>query len=268
MSRRRWEHWVALAAVALTLLSTGYALRSERLRFVEQSYFLDGSARTLVSKIPHGAGETALEGFDEGAHAPIEQFLIYELLDEQIWGKVSLPDDVNDNNALGYMHTHSIPGPQFDPRYTYVLTRMAGVSTQRQVVARDGAIALERRSGSLDVLVDSGLSVAAAARDDPDGRAYVNPLGAGNVEFVVTGGSGEGPAYVGLRLVLPSPQPLAVTSATGVHVHQTGKVVEVCVQTIGRAPVRVATVKIPSVSGAQLVATAANATGCPASPNR
>jgi hypothetical protein len=264
-TRLRGFHWTALGVAAVFVFSAGYTVRAERTRFLNGAYVLDSSARTLVSKIPSGGGPVALEGFNEGAFAPVEMFLVYEMVDEHFWGQVSIPADYNDNGALTYATVYPFPGPTLRPSSRYVLTRIAGVAADRKTVTRVGAIALQRLSSPLDALLDYGVSVATLARDDPSGSAYINSTDDGTVGYVVSGGSGNGQVHVGLRFDLPVPHALSVTADAPVQVRQMGAAVDICVETTGRAPLRTARVRIPPDSRARLVAVAV-ARGCPSLP--
>jgi hypothetical protein len=264
-SRLRRLHWASLGVAALFVVSAGYAVRAERTRFLDGAYVLDSSARTLVSKIPPGAGPVALEGFNEGAQAPEELLLVYEMVDEHVWGRVSIPADYDENNALAYAATYPFPGPTLHPASRYVLTRIPGVLTSRPTVARMGSIALQRLSGPLDVLLDYGVSVASLASSDPTGSAHINSSGNGTVQYVVSGGSGRGQVHVAMRFDLPAPRPLSVAADAPMQEQQHEAKVDICVETTGRAPLRTARVRIPPDSGARLVAVEVGR-GCPSLP--
>jgi hypothetical protein len=277
-SRLRRHHWLALGLAALTVASAGYALGTERQRFSNDSYFLDSSARALVSRIPSGGGPIELEGFNEGPHALVEQFLIYALADERSWGNVSLSADHNDNNALSaYAGTYPLPGPMFRPYYRYVLTRIPAVATPRPTVARIEGIALERRTRPLDVFLDYGLLASASASTVSSGGAQLNPTGNGTVQFVVAGGPSPGStsevrserqsAFVALRVALPAGAPSPVITGNSTSVQRRGDTLDVCVRTTGSAPVRLARLHVRRGSGAQLTAVAVAPRRCPTLDN-
>jgi hypothetical protein len=267
-SQLRRSHWLALALAAVTVASAGYALRAERQRFSNDSYFLDSSVRAAVSPVPAGEGPIQLEGFNEGPHALVEQFLVYTVADERSWGNVSLAADHNDNNALSaYAGTYPLPGPMFRPHYRFVLTRIPEVATARPTVTRIEGVALERRTRRLDVVLDYGLLASATASSGSSGGAQLNPAGPGTVQFVVAGGRSPSSAFVSLRLVVPAADPSPVLSGGSSTVQRSGDDVDVCLRTSGRAPVRIARVRVRRGSDAPLVAISVAAGHCPSLGN-
>jgi hypothetical protein len=170
------------SAIALGLGALAIVGRSAdtELRQFQSSFFLTSGVRDVVATIPRSS-TVQLEGFNEGPGAPGEQFLTYELVDEQDWLHVSFPEDYNDHEALAYMSIVPLHGPQFRSGAGLVLTRLAGTDTGRTVLDRGGEVAVEK-TPQLDLLLDYGVAVA------PLGESS----GVGNVDsamqFILTGG--------------------------------------------------------------------------------
>ena len=115
-------------------------------------------------------------------------------------------------------------GKTFTPDYRWVLTRLAGIHTDRKVVARSGPFALERRQPN-DITVVGGV-VADDARHDPTGKAWViAPV----QSFWVTSPSTR-PLWARLDYRGPGVPALTVQSPRGAKViAKTGDRVSVCV---------------------------------------
>ena len=183
---------------------------------------LEPQDRQALAALPAGVGPVELEGFGQGPAPPMELPLAYNLVDEHTHGDVSEPTVTDDGRGLFYLGGIQPLGPSFKPDYRYVLTRLAGIVTQRRVVARYGPVALEQRTQSLDVLITGGVAVA-AARFDPSGTAWVS----NTLRFLVVGGRPGSDAYVSLFLEKTVP----VTVARGpdvVKVAERGSALRIC----------------------------------------
>jgi hypothetical protein len=160
---------------------------------------------------------------------------------------VSISLGSNVNNSIEYLDFGVVksPGPEFHADYDFVLTRFAGIQTNRRVVARSGAIALERRVQPLDVTPYAGLG-APLERVDSSGTAWVQPDTP--LEFYVVGSSVH---RVWVRLVLETNGALSVPSQVGVRTHRAGETVVVCILAKGKSPIREAALGLtaPSISG-------------------
>lgn len=233
--RRRWL--VAGLITIVAVLMIGREAVIEHLRMVNGAYLLDPQDREAAARIPKQSGPVELEGFSEGARPPMELPLVYNLVEEQTGGNASLPTVADDGDSLIYLTGSTEPlGPSFRTNYQYVLTRLAGIATQRRTVARYGPIALERRTHALDVTIISGVGVA-PAWEDPTGTAWVEaPL-----QFLVVGGKPGDPAWV--SLLMRRTVPVKIFKASGVSARIQGDVVRVCVRAVGLPPVRTATVQ-------------------------
>jgi hypothetical protein len=235
MSERPLLRATAFVALALWLIPAFTAERDIRNRVSGAGTFLDSSERIVLTHLPRDAA-VAVEGFDAdpASASPADPFA-YELAEERSNGQATIPGDVNNYNAIAYFGVSALNAGQFNPYYRYVLTRLPGIATARQVVARGVGVALEKRVRPLDVTVDGGL-VAPAEGMDPAGNAWLSntmPL------RLIVAGPGSGPAYVGL--LIDESVPTRVTPRQpGVRWRLHGHQMTVCVRAVGTAPFRVA----------------------------
>jgi hypothetical protein len=229
-----------IAASVVVVLAVGYAFGDQIRLFSNEGFFLDTSIASVMSHYPRGASPLELEGFDEGLNAPAEQVVVADEAEEHYWGHISLPADYSDNRALLYVGTEPLSGPQFRSDYGYVLTRLSGVTTGRTVVARSGGVALERRVGATAVLVDSGVLVG-PLQANPTGWAFLNPWTPEPIRFIVTGNNTPATVLeVNLRISSPTdPVTISATGGRNLIIHQHGQDVDVCVDPVGTALVRV-----------------------------
>ena len=232
--------WVAGAVALLAVVVVGHEGIVLRQRLSQADYMLDNGARRALAALPAGAGPVNLEGFSESRQAPMELPLVYNLADEKTHGRVSLPTDANDNLGLAYLTTGIVPLERwFNYNYQYVLTRVPGIKTSRETVARFGSVALQRRTQPVDATVVSGVSVP-TARLDPSGTAWVNP--ALPLEFLILGGTTVQPEW--LTLGLHATVPVQVQSGAGVVAHRRrGDRLTICLRAQGQAPIRSAAVR-------------------------
>lgn len=245
----RWARLLGVAGAVLVVITVAQRTRVELARFANGSYFLDSANRSVLSHLPHSAKAIQLEGYGQTLSAQAEQPLVYHLANEHLRGKVSIVLGSNLNNALQYLDFGVVkpPGPEFHPDYDYVLTRFAGVQTDRTTVARSGGIALERRTDQLDVTSYAGLE-SPLARLNTSGTAWVQP--GQPLQFYIVGVGGH---RVWLRLSFRSSSPASVTPQAGMLVRLRGEALTVCVLATGSAPVRGASVQFeaPAVVGPQ-----------------
>jgi hypothetical protein len=232
----RWRGRLLLAAgvSAVIVVTIGHEGVLERQRLANGSYLLNTQNRQALASLPHGAGPVDVEGFSQGPQPPMELPLVYNLVDEKTHGKLSLPTDRDDNSGLAYLGGTQPLGPAFRPNYTYVLTRMAGIATDRRIVARYGPIALEQRTQPLDVTINGGVSVAAVG-EDSTGTAWLNP--GRPLHFVVSGGSPGTRAWV--SLVLRTTVPVRLVKQAGVSAVIRPGITRICALAAGAPPVRV-----------------------------
>ncbi|MGP0053500.1 MAG: hypothetical protein ACLPZR_32310 [Solirubrobacteraceae bacterium] len=232
----RWAKVAGVAGTALVVAAVGQRVRIELIRFSDQSYFLDSGTRRVVESIPRGTGRVEVEGFGASVFAQAEQPIVYHDVNWNSGGRASIIAGSDLSNAIQYLDLGAIhlppAPPSFDPRYRYVLTRLAGVATDRQVIAREGSVALERRVKPLDVTPYAGLAVPYTSLDP--GVAWVQtqyPL-----QMYVVGYDGERPAWA--RLTFQASVPVSVPRQAGVRSALAGHTLTVCVRAAGREPVR------------------------------
>ncbi len=272
---RGWVGVVASLAVAVVVVGViGHIAGVERQRLEHGSYLLDSQDRQALSALPSGGGPVQLEGFGQGPLPPMELPLVYNLVDERTDHKVSVETATDDARGLLYLGGIQPLGPSFRPDYRYVLTRFAGIHTPRRVVARDGAVALEERTQSLDVTVTGGVD-GPAVRFNPSGAAWLGP---DPLRFLVVGGRPSSPAWI--SLVLKRTVPVYVDAGPDVvAVRQQGDAVRICLHAPPDPTARAAAVQIGFTAeplqappetysapnpprGVQLVSMAASATSC------
>jgi hypothetical protein len=220
--------------VVLVVASVGQRARIELRRFSDGSYFLDSANRSVLAHLPNRARAVHLEGYGEALSAQAEQPLVYHLAAERLPGRASLSLGSNLANGTEYLNFGLVesPGPAFNPQYDYVLTRLAGIDTNRRVIARSRGIALEERTQPLDVVTYSGIEVP-LARLDSAGAAWVQP-GVPLKLYVV--GPSSGPTWA--KLTLSTPQPAQVAPGSGARVLDRGGTLVVCAPAVGSAPIR------------------------------
>jgi hypothetical protein len=233
---------LGIAGVALVLAGVGQRTRIELKRFANVSYFLDTANRVMLSHLPKGGGAVAIEGYGASVFAQAEQPLVYHLVNERAPGRASIILGSALGNAIQYLDFNVVvqpPGPEFDPKYRYVLTRLAGVATARQMIARGGGIALQRRVAPLDVIPSAGLGVP-YERVDRSGVPWVQatePL-----QFEIAGRNGGRPVWA--RLSFRTSGPVSVPSQPGVRARLRGRTLIACVRATGSEPVRQAALRI------------------------
>jgi MFS family permease len=237
LARSGWMRLAAVAVAALALVSVASRTRQERLRFANGAYFLDGANRALLAHLPPHADTVDVEGYGQNpGKATGELPLVYYLVSEVNGGRVSLPSEFVDFLGLAYLGEANKANPQFSPYYRYVLTRFGGVANGRRVIARTGSLALEERSGSLDVTLVSGV-VVPPVRRDPDGRPWLH----GPLQMLLVGES-PGPAWVALRFA--THVPVTVPPQPGVVTRLRRGVLSACVRATGSPPTRKAAIAL------------------------
>jgi hypothetical protein len=238
---------IGAIGVALVVVSVGQRARVELRRFSDGSYFLDSANRSVLAHLPRHARAVQLEGYGEAVNAQAEQPLVYHLADERLPGRVSISLGSNLYNGTEYLNFSAIesPGPAFHSDYDYVLTRLAGIDTDRRLIARSGGIALEERTQPLDVMTYSGIEVP-FARLDSSGAAWVQP--GLPLQLYVIGPSSD---RAWARLTFRTQEPVSIPPPTNARMRQRGSTVIVCVPAIGSPPVRDASLQLlsPPVSG-------------------
>ena len=247
----RWARVVGVASVLLLVGAVGQRARVELERFIAGSYFVDSADRIALSHLPHGGGGVLVEGYDASILSQAEQPLVYHLVNERARGRVSISLSANYNNGSAYLidQVQPPPGPSLRPDYRYVLTRLGGVSSDRQVIARSGGIALERRTRALDVTPYDGLGVQLEWYDH-SGVGWVQPELP--LRLFIMGSDGGRPAWA--RLTLAVREPVAVPRQPGVRARLVGTRMTICVRATGAEPIRQATLFLsaPPASGPSL----------------
>lgn len=223
---------LGVAAALLVFVPTALAAHTEHDRFTQYNYFLEPGVRALVAALPAHPGPIELEGFNEDVSGPIEYAAVYALLAERGL-TVSASFEGNDFQADAYLTDPHRPGPEFHPAYRYVLTRLGAVTTGRQVIARAGGVALERRTSPLDVTPFQGLALP-LQRLDPLGDAWIAPY-VSILSFYVVGDS---PAHVPVFARLAIRSDVGLRLSIGVRTALRHGTLTACVPAVGPAPIR------------------------------
>lgn len=237
----RWASVAAIGAAALIVAAVAQRTRIELIRFANASYFMDSADRTLLARVPRGSAAILEEGFGASLYAQAEQPLVYHLINERAPGRVSIVLGSDVGNAIQYLDFGNVlrPGPEFNPAYRYVLTRLGTVATDRRVIARSGGIALEERVRPLDVTPYAGLALPL---ERVDGASLPWVQTESPLQMYVTGNDRGRRAWA--RLTFWAARPPLVPRQAGVTSRFVGHTLTVCVPARGREPIRSATVRL------------------------
>ncbi len=269
------------AVVVIALLGIGAQVRVGQLYLRQAAYTFDPQTRAVISRLPPHPPplSVAMEGFGQTVRAPLEDSVVYAAVRHATGVPPSLPTETNDYSGLAYLGGPSPAGAAFDPAYQYVMTRLAGIDTGRPVIFRDGAVALERRAGPLDVIVTGGVE-AALAPDDPQGRAWIQPQ-APLTMWISGTHTGE---PVSLELGLRATVPVRIVPTPGMVLRRQGADLRLCADLSGAGAFRRFGIKFqftpvpqpvpkgqeygvpPPPQGLQLVSMRASSMACSAGP--
>jgi hypothetical protein len=188
---------LALPVAALTVVAVASMARHTVLRTLHASYVFDEQLTTVLEALPDQRGPVEVEGFGQSYLAPMIEPLAYDRANEVTDAPVSIPMEHDDFAGLLYLGGTRPIGVEFRPDYRYVLTRVPDIEVPtRRTIARSGHVALQERTGDLDVTVTSGFATPAADQPNP-AKAWVRPATA--MRFWVIGGSAK-PAWLQVRL--------------------------------------------------------------------
>jgi hypothetical protein len=226
---------LSLAVCAMLVPAVAVKASSVIKRTSYGAYILDPGVEKVLNRLPHDGRPVEIEGFGLGALAPMEEPLAYNRADEVTSAPLSVAAETDPNRGLLYLGGPRPVGigAEFQPAYRYVLSRVADVRTpNRRTLARSGPIALQERTGDLDVTLTAGAAVALGWQD-PRGQAWVQPQ-APLTLWVVGGPSGQD---VWLHLALDAAGP---TKAVGerLSARQNGRRLDVCMRLAGQPPLR------------------------------
>jgi hypothetical protein len=236
LRKRRYTALAILCALGV-IVAVGQRARIELERFANYSYFFNTADGKMLGKLPHDGASVQLEGYDASYEAQAEEALTYFAADEAAPGRVSIQTFNNPYAGLAYLtfNNKRVPAMTFDANYRYVLTRLAGVRTDRRMLARSGPDALEERTGPLDITPIGGIAVP-VERIDRSGTAWVQPQSP--LQLAITGFGGG--SRVWAAVTLRATEPLVIPPQAGVGARRVGPLTSVCVRATGRQPLRVA----------------------------
>jgi len=246
-SSRQWIKIVGGLGVLLVAIAVGQRARVELTRFANSSYFMESADRSILAHLPKQPGPILEEGFGSSVYAQAEQPLVYQLINERAPGRQSVVLGSDLGNAIQYLDFGAVvlpPGPELDPNYRFVLTRLAGVATDRRLIARNGSLALEERIKPLDVVPYAGLGIP-LERLDQSGAVFVQTTQS-PLKLLVVGNNGARPVWA--RLTFASERPLTVPKQPGVRSRFLGgHTLIACLRATGREPFREAQIGIDAV---------------------
>ncbi len=237
----RWSKAAGILGLIVVVVAVAERERIEMRRFKQGAYFLDTANREVLSRLPAARGAVLVEGYGASTAAQAEQPLVYDLVEERAPGRASIILGSEVDGAITYLDFDRLqlpPGAEFKPNYRYVLTRLAGVGTDRRLISRRGGIALEERVKPLDITPFAGLGVP-LERIDSSGVAWVQPQYP--LQFYIAGYS---PGTAWARLTFRASVPVSVPPQPGVRTLQRRDDLTVCVRAVGRPPVRAVTLAL------------------------
>jgi hypothetical protein len=197
-SRAQLSFQIAALAIAVLVLGLVGHKSSVMARRAEQgAYALPVDARKILPELKDRQGPLYLEAMGGALDAVYEMPAIYHAVNESTSQRLAVSAERDDYRGMLYLGGPRPQGPEFTPDYRWVLTRAAGIQTNRETVARRGAFALQKRADGPDASVISGFAVDQADRDR-EGIAWVQ----GPLYFWI---SAPTPAPVSLRLELSGP---------------------------------------------------------------
>jgi hypothetical protein len=256
----------AYFVAAVVLVAVGSTTYLALMRFKDNGYFLDTPVRSVLAHLPP-TGDVELEGFGEGPAPIAEQGLVYMLAEEKAWNRVSLPADFDEDGSIIYLGDGylSLTGPQFDPNYQYVLTRLPDIGTLRRTIVRQGGVALEQRVVGLDVTPDYGLTVSTVQANSV---VFLNPYPPvpEPIKFIITGPP-RGTVYVRIQFYVESgARRITPTAANGSRLAaektRIGHALIECVQLPGRSLLRTLYVAVRSRYAVSLTNMSASSQSC------
>jgi len=231
-ARRGVTAVLAMAVGAVALVAVANMARHPALRLMYGSYVFDEQINTVLRQLPDQRGPVQVEGFGQTFEAPMNDPLAYHRVNEVTAAPVSLAMETDDTKGLAYLGGPRPIGLEFRPDYRYVLTRLPDIRVPtRRVIARSGPVALQERTGNLDVTLNSGTFAPQAWQHDA-GTAWVQS--GVPVNFWVIGGVSR---TVWLRVTLRASVPLKAAGASVTALRQ-GRTVFVCMPVQGPPPVR------------------------------
>jgi hypothetical protein len=236
-----WSEAGVLGRVIATVVAVAAAisvigpLRDERTMVIDTAYFMSSSLRSVLSHLPRHNVPVQVEGFNETARAPGELVLTLALVNERTGNRASLALDSGDYFANAYIGPPHQP-TLLRPDYRYVLTRFAGVQTGRRTLDISQGVALQQRTGALDVTPVGGLGAPLLWEDEPGYAWLQGPALPDPFRALVVGGTAGQPAWV--HMTLAATEPVTIPRQPNVSYAQRGASIGVCMRATGSAPRR------------------------------
>jgi hypothetical protein len=173
-----WTRALAVIAAVCVVVVVGQLTSVEVRRGIDGAEVVPPQLRELLPAIHNAPGPIFLEAIGQAPMAPFAEPATYHVVQEGTDHRVAIATETDDFLGLAYLGSARKVGSEYTPLYRWVLTRAGGIRTPRQVVARRGPFALERRVVPDDVVVISGISLDTIAHD-PRGIAWVHSTAMG-----------------------------------------------------------------------------------------
>jgi len=228
--QRTWTKAVAAAVAVLTLTAVGHKSSVVARRANDGAYMLPASFRAVSEALGDRRGPILIEGAGATFAAPFELPSIYNAINERTAERLAINPEIDDYRGLLYLGGTRPLTSEYTSAYRLVLSRLAGIRTDRSTILRRGPFAVQRRAGVVDVAVAGGV---AADGDEYDlaGIAWVQ----GPMTFWVSALTSR---PVWLRLVLTGPQAASVRPSGAVPVRRVLGAATLCVPVAGRGTLR------------------------------
>jgi hypothetical protein len=157
--REQWLRILAVVAGVCTVVVVGHLTSVEIRRANDGAGMSPHQLRALLPAVQKARGPIYFEAIGQTFQAPLDMPVTYHTVNEASSQRMAISTEANDFNGLAYLGGARPTGQEYTPNFDWVLTRIASVHTDRQLVARDGPFALERRRSPFDITVTSGVAV-------------------------------------------------------------------------------------------------------------
>lgn len=232
-ARERWLQLLAVAAGLATVVVVGHLTSVEIRRTHDGAAITPPQLSAILPAAHEARGPIYFEAIGQTLQAPLDEPVTYHTVNEVSSQRMAISTEANDFNGLAYLGGVRPSGQWYTPDFDWVVTRIPSVHTDRQVVARDGPFALERRRSPFDITVTSGVAVDTAWRDSQGVPWVFAPL-----NFWVSAKSSK-PAWALISLQGPAASKVRVTQPKHFRlVSRTADSLSVCLPATSGAALR------------------------------
>ncbi len=231
--RQRWLRILSVVAGVCTVLVVGHLASVEIRRANDGAAMSPHQLRALLPAVHKVRGPIYFEAIGQTFQAPLDMPVTYHTVNEVSAQRMAISTEANDFNGLAYLGGARPTGKEYTPNFDWVLTRIPSVRTDRQVVARDGPFALERRRSPFDITVTSGVVVDGEQYDSQGIPWVFAPL-----DFWVSAESSR-PAWALVSFQGPAAPTVRLARSRGAKiVSRSASSLSVCIPTRSRAALR------------------------------